>query len=533
MATALRELGTRGVKTSQKQAIPGRTDMVKNNAGGYTFQVSDMSRIRRFLILGTEGGSYYQSEMDLTRGNSETLFNFVQSASPEEQLSLIKEMIQISEQGRAVKANYVLFMLAMLMGESPYSAVRRYAGDILPRIARIPTHLAIFINYVLQFRGWGRILKRSVANWYLKKPTDTLAYQAIKYRNREGWTHRDILRLAKPVPPNDHTSELFAFMSGKEFSSRLLQDIPLLSGYLESQKLNDVELNNSTEQKICELIKEYGLTREMIPNQFLKSSLVWEALLEKMPFTAMVRNLANMSRVGLLVPGNYEVIEQIRDTLISQEQITRSRIHPLNIMNASFKYAEGDGYTPVGQIVDALDTAFHLAFQNVEDLGQRITVAVDASGSMTWGNPLSSAQVAGAIALVVARTQKRHTLMSFDHKIGEVTLTAKDTINSAGDKLNQRGGGTDCSLPFRAAWQNNIPTDLFVIITDNETWYGDQHPVQALESYRKETGINAKLLVLSVTATQSSICDSRDPLQLDIAGFDSAFPKIMEEFARL
>ncbi|MCL2767556.1 MAG: hypothetical protein FWE49_02360 [Synergistaceae bacterium] len=32
-------------------------NMVKNNAGGYVFQVSPETRLDRFLILGTESGS--------------------------------------------------------------------------------------------------------------------------------------------------------------------------------------------------------------------------------------------------------------------------------------------------------------------------------------------------------------------------------------------------------------------------------------------------------------------------------------------
>src|SRR4051812_30364949 len=48
-------------KTSQSDQIPG-SDQVMNNAGGFSFQVDDWTNLDRFLILGTEGGSYYASE---------------------------------------------------------------------------------------------------------------------------------------------------------------------------------------------------------------------------------------------------------------------------------------------------------------------------------------------------------------------------------------------------------------------------------------------------------------------------------------
>ena len=45
--------------TPQTQAIPGT---VPNSAGGHAFPVDDWTRLDRFLVLGSEGGSYYAAE---------------------------------------------------------------------------------------------------------------------------------------------------------------------------------------------------------------------------------------------------------------------------------------------------------------------------------------------------------------------------------------------------------------------------------------------------------------------------------------
>ena len=58
-------------------------------------------------------------------------------------------------------------------------------------------------------------------------------------------------------------------------------------------------------------------------------------------------------------------------------------------------------------------------------------------------------------------------------------------------------GGTDCSAPVVWATQNKMPVDVFVVYTDNETWFGQIHPAQALAKYRQETGIDAKLIVVA------------------------------------
>ena len=70
---------------------------------------------------------------------------------------------------------------------------------MLPRVARIGTHLFHFVAYAVELRGWGRVLKQAVRQWYTERPTDALALQLMKYQQRDGWSHRDLLRLTKPV----------------------------------------------------------------------------------------------------------------------------------------------------------------------------------------------------------------------------------------------------------------------------------------------------------------------------------------------
>lgn len=93
-------------------------------------------------------------------------------------------------------------------------------------------------------------------------------------------------------------------------------------------------------------------------------------------------------------------------------------------------------------------------------------------------------------------------------------------------------GGTDCALPMLHALQRGLAIDTFVVYTDNETWAGDIHPHQALRRYRERTGIDAKLIVVGMTATEFSIADPSAPGMLDVAGFDTAVPALVMDFAR-
>ena len=135
------------------------------------------------------------------------------------------------------------------------------------------------------------------------------------------------------------------------------------------------------------LIDEFDLPREAIPTQWLNEAVVWEALLERMPMTAMIRNLGKMTSLGLLAPfsdAKRLIVRKLRD----ETALKRARIHPLAVLVAQKIYAQGHGdkgalkWSPVSAVVDALDEAFYATFQNVEPCGKPVLLALDVSGSM-------------------------------------------------------------------------------------------------------------------------------------------------------
>ena len=111
---------------------------------------------------------------------------------------------------------------------------------------------------------------------------------------------------------------------------------------------------------------------------------------------------------------------------------------------------------------------------------------------------------------------------------------------SAGQRLDDavatvtglRFGRTDCALPMLHALEQRIEVDAFVVYTDNETWAGKVHPVEALRRYRARTGIRARLVVVGMTSTGFSIADPKDRGMLDVVGFDSAAPAVIADFLR-
>ena len=124
----------------------------------------------------------------------------------------MRRVVEISESGRAPKNDPALFVLAMAAGLGD-DATRAAALAALPQVARTGTHLFHWLQYVKAFRGWGRGVRRGggAAGTRAKSPRE-LAYQLLKYQSRDGWSHRDALRLAHPkARDRASTTLLFRF----------------------------------------------------------------------------------------------------------------------------------------------------------------------------------------------------------------------------------------------------------------------------------------------------------------------------------
>lgn len=519
--------------TPQSEAIPG-TDQVKNSAGGYSFKITPWQKLDRFLILGNEGGSYYASEREMTKANAKNVIDLIKKDGVE----VVKRIVEISDSGRAPKNDPAIFALA-LAAKFGNLETRRAAFQFLAKVARTGTHLFSFADAIEEFGGWSRGTRRAVQNWYLDKEPDDLAYQVVKYQQRNGRSHRDMLRLAHlyaPEAPNSHKGLVEYIRTG-------FTDAPTSSliTAVEIVKMYDTAKSPHTKAVALENIKRFNLPREVIPTQLLNDAEVWEALLQKMPMTAMIRNLATMTRIGLLT-GNSDATQKVVSELSDTERLKKARVHPIQILMAMKTYEAGHGFrgqntwTPVTQVTDALNDAFYESFRFVEPSNKRHLLALDVSGSMGMGEVggvpgFTPREASAAMALVTAKTEPRYEVMAFSTSFRHLDISPRQRLTDTIKKVSGLGfAGTDCSLPMIYAEKNKIEVDAFVVYTDSETWAGSIHPVQALKSYRQKTGIPAKLIVVGMVANDFSIADPNDAGMLDVVGFDASAPTVIGNF---
>jgi 60 kDa SS-A/Ro ribonucleoprotein len=519
-------------RTPQSMAIPGTTQ-APNSAGGYAWAIDDWARLDRFLVLGSEGGTYYISEQKLTAENAVA----VQRCIAADGQRTVARIVAISEAGRAPKNDPAIFALAMCAGLGD-EATRKAALAALPKVVRIGTHLFHFLAYVELFRGWGRSIRRAVADWYNTMPAERLAYQAIKYQQRDGWSHRDALRLAHPKTVDGQRNAIYHWITQ---GWPTVGTDPHPDAVLRQLWAFERAKVATAEGEIIGLITEYGLPWEAIPTQWLASAAVWRTLLPQLPLTALLRNLARMTANGLLTPMS-DAATLVSERITDKERLRKARIHPIAVLSALQTYSNGKGargsltWEPVQTVVDALDKAFYLSFGNVEATGKRLVLALDVSGSMSMGEiagvpGLTPRVASAAMALITAAVEKSVTIVGFSHEMVKVGISPRQRLDDAVKAVsNLNFGGTDCALPMIWAQKHGVKADAFIIYTDSETWHGKSHPAQALQEYRRQTGIPAKLIVVGMTANGFSIADPNDAGMLDVVGFDSATPQLMADF---
>jgi 60 kDa SS-A/Ro ribonucleoprotein len=213
-------------------------------------------------------------------------------------------------------------------------------------------------------------------------------------------------------------------------------------------------------------------------------------------------------------------------------------------------------WTVSPRVRDQLTITFMRSFKNVAPTRKRYMAALDVSGSMSvacMGCPaISCRQASAALAHILYETEPHVYVRGFTssttsgYSISSRPVSPDDGFRNF-DHLVRRGmtldqfiratdapyGATDCSLPMLRAIDENLDVDVFIVMTDNETFAGKVHPQVALENYRKHANKpDAKLIVVGMTANSLTIADPNDRNTLNLAGFDASMPEIIAMFVR-
>jgi hypothetical protein len=313
-----------------------------------------------------------------------------------------------------------------------------------------------------------------------------------------------------------------------------------------------IELAKTGEKKdtataITLMEKNKKIQREHLPTELLNTPQIWDTLLSGMGMTALVRNLGKLSQVGVASSRSQDIVRMLTDP----KAVKDSKIHPLQVLVGMKTYSQGKGdlgsmtWTPNSYITTALSTTFRQAFGNITSTGKRYMLGLDVSGSMSsfmcaGAKNITPREGSVAMAMMTLHAEGAenvhvygfsNTFYNFNGKI-RPEMTIQDAIKATDVPF----GATDCALPMTEALKmyvhSGIVFDVFCVYTDSETYAPTIHPQVALEQYRKQTGVDAKLIVVGMTSNCLSIADPKDKNTLNLAGFDTATPELISMFVR-
>lgn len=520
-------------RTSMPKLAPLTADvsvdksMISNSSGSKVFETSDKMKLKRFLILGTTANRMYSTPQKDMNKYTATIKEMV-NKNPLETIELIAN---VSNQGLAKNNDYALYALAVALSYGDNSA-KYLVQQALPYVARTGTHLFHFVAFASEMRGWGRSLVNTLRAWYLTKDPESLAYNIVKYRSRDGWSHRDIFRKIHIRP---QTSDMDAIMAWTTRGKVSLNTPSIMKAYevAKTARLKDLP----------DLIRAHKLTHEMIPPEHKNNVEVWKALLPDMKIQALLRNSNKLTQLGLL-SNLTDTQNTYKRILLDETSLRNQRVHPFSVFASRAQYKTGRGnlgsshWTPVDSVVSTMEEAFYKSFQFVEPTGKNIMLGIDVSGSMRMNKVLgmeylNAATAAGLLAMTTIRSEANAYAYGFTaglESFKDLHLRKSDTIEEVVKKCSLPFGPTQLDLPMRYALEKKLDVDAFVIYTDNEVNAG-YHPAQMLNKYRKEMNKpDAKMIVCAFALNNFSIADPQDPNQLDVVGVSTDSPSIISDF---
>ena len=188
------------IRIPQTIGLPGQ---IANNAGGYSFPLPLEQEWMRYLIIGSksDNGSYYQCGGAIATTISRCIMAAV--SSPATCAHLIRDIVDVSVSARAPKQEMTMMSLAAAIVFPPDNVCKAQALAAINQVCRIPTHLFMLVQYIRDLsqdkakpgKGFGKGVRRALTEYYTSRNGLELAILVTKYKNREGWTHADLIAL--------------------------------------------------------------------------------------------------------------------------------------------------------------------------------------------------------------------------------------------------------------------------------------------------------------------------------------------------
>jgi 60 kDa SS-A/Ro ribonucleoprotein len=493
---------TKTTKTTKLHKLFGATAYseatTRNYEGAPAFVRGDEEQLVRVLMTGNFEHTFYASDAELA-GEAIGLFRHFAATDPH----FLAQAIVYARTEGLMRIAPITALVVLSAADS--ADAKELFRRIFPRVIQTPGDLqdAIALCRRSALRGMGKAVTRAANRWLAR----ISQYHVVKYGSEsQQISLRDIYRMTRPKLTGE-ANAIARYVVKGEVAPELAQ----IAGYEEFKRTAralaagqgagastlSAEERAAAEARVLALIGEYRLPWEVVAGQVIPSRAVWERLLSDMPYMALLRNLNNLVKYG--VTDSAEALEYITHTLADPQRVASGKQLPFRYFSA-IKALKAEG--AVGTALrEALSAALELSFANMPELGRRVLVANDISGSMSARpsprSEMTLAEIAGIFAAAVYKKAETGEIVSFDTEAHPRDVPKDRPLATIAERVNSYGGGTSLSAPLEYAFKTRKRRfESAVFLTDSESWYDhltrNSGVLDQIRDYRKRVNPQLK-----------------------------------------
>lgn len=502
-----------------------------NYEGAPTFTRGDEESLARVLTTGMLEPTFYASAQELA-GEALVLF----TAFAEKDPHFLAQAILYARNEGLMRLAPLTALVAL--SASPNPDAKELFRRIFPRVVRTPGDLQDVISLcrAKKIRGMGKLVQRAAGRWL----AEMSEYHAIKYgAESQAMSLRDIYRLTRPKLAG-RSNDIARYLVKGEVVDGLAQ----IAGYeafkAEAKTYRETPTPEG-EARLLSLIAEHRLPWEVVTAQVSGSAAVWTAMLYQMPFMANLRNLNNMVKYG--VTADAEALGYITRTLADPERVAASKQFPFRFVSA-LKVIERASGAGVAEIKTALETALELSFANMPELGERVLIANDISGSMhsrpSPKSEMSMMEIAAIFAAAAFKKAAQGEIVSFDTAAYPRAVSRDQSLAAIAAAAQGGGGGTSLSAPLEYAFggkgEQARVYDLAIFITDSESWVDhltkNRGALDLIREYKQRVNPELKVFFMQLMPYKHAVVPPDEPGCYYLYGWDSGALGFIAQMAR-
>lgn len=505
---------------SAKKSVSAKVTKVANvvnNAGSYSYALSDKAALAQLAMTGCFNGTFYVSAQDQLK---QTL-DLANKLDP----SFVAKLAVYARQKGLMK-DMPAVLAAVVAGKDS-----ELLGKIFSKVVDNPKMLR---NFVQVMRS-GAVGRKSLGTRPKKLVQDFLNSlnddQLFKADVGNDPSLQDIIKLVHPKPNNKQRSALYGYLLGKDYNKR---DLCALAKEYEAFKK---DMSGAIPDVPFQMLTALPLTKEH-----------WKQIADNATWTQTRMNLNTFERHGVFADSG--LTNAIVDRLQDADLIKKAKVFPYQLFTA-FKNA--DPKIPM-KVTNALQKAAEVAVENVPSFPGKTYVLMDVSGSTHdpvtghRGTATSKVRIIDVEALVAASVLRKNPeaeVIAFSDDVvlrdrlgHDVRLNPFDSIMTNAEKLaTLPSGGTKCSAPLSYLNRKNAKGDLVIYVSDNQSWVDNRGGYQSTAvmtewNQFKKRNPNAKMVCIDVAPYTNTQAHDREDI-LNVGGFSDQVFDVIARFIEL